>query len=232
VRTTSGAAVIALRPTFAEFVLKMKRGAQVVYPKDLAMIVLHGDIHPGARVLEAGAGSGALTLALLRAVGPEGRVVTYELREDFAALARANVEAFLGKAENLEIKIGSVYEPVEESDIDRIVLDVPEPWRVLEGAGRTLRPGGIFVAYLPTVLQVHSLVEALHEDSSWTLVSSFEALVRPWHVEGRSVRPEHRMVAHTGFITTARKISSSKFSAESLSEPEDEPIMREDPPIL
>ena len=127
VRTTSGAAVIALRPTFAEFVLKMKRGAQVVYPKDLAMIVLHGDVYPGANVLEAGAGSGALTMALVRAVGPEGRVVTYELREDFAALARANVEAFLGKTENLEIKIGSVYEPVEETDIDRVVLTAS--WR-------------------------------------------------------------------------------------------------------
>ena len=228
VRTTNGAAVIALRPTFAEFVLKMKRGAQVVYPKDLAMIVLHGDVYPGANVLEAGAGSGALTMALLRAVGPDGRVVTYELREDFATLARANVEAFLGKAENLEIKIGNVYEPVEETGIDRIVLDVPEPWRVLTGAGRALRPGGIFVAYLPTVLQVHSLVEALHEDPSWTLVSSFETLVRPWHVEGRSVRPEHRMVAHTGFITTARKILAPKFLP---SQPE-QPIMQEDPPIL
>jgi tRNA (adenine57-N1/adenine58-N1)-methyltransferase len=237
VRTTSGAAVIALRPTFAEFVLKMKRGAQVVYPKDLAMILLHGDVYPGANVLEAGAGSGALTMALLRAVGPEGRVVTYELREDFAALARANVEAFLGEVgvplghkliENLEIKIGNVYESVEETDIDRIVLDVPEPWRVLGGAGGALRPGGIFVAYLPTVLQVHSLVEALHEDPSWTLVSSFETLVRPWHVEGRSVRPEHRMVAHTGFITTARRILDPKF----LPSLPDRPIMQEDPPIL
>jgi tRNA (adenine57-N1/adenine58-N1)-methyltransferase len=155
-------------------------------------------------------------------------VVTYELREDFAALARANVEAFLGKTENLEIKIGSVYEPVEETGIDRIVLDVPEPWRVLEGAGAALRPGGIFVAYLPTVLQVHSLVEALHGDPSWTLVSTFEALVRPWHVEGRSVRPEHRMVAHTGFITTARKIAAPQFSKGQA----DLPIMHEDPPIL
>ena len=228
VRTTSGAAVIALRPTFAEFVLKMKRGAQVVYPKDLAMIVLHGDVYPGANVLEAGAGSGALTMALVRAVGPEGRVVTYELREDFAALARANVEAFLGKTENLEIKIGSVYEPVEETDIDRVVLDVPEPWRVLTGAAAALRPGGIFVAYLPTVLQVHSLAEALNEDPSWTLVSSFETLVRPWHVEGRSVRPEHRMVAHTGFITTARRIIAPKF----LPTQPDQPIMQQDPPIL
>lgn len=206
VRATSGAAVVALRPTFAEYVLKMKRGAQVVYPKDLAMILLQGDVHPGARVLEAGAGSGALTLALLRAVGREGSVVTYELREDFAAMARANVEAFLGKAENLEIRMGSVYEPVEETDLDRVILDVPEPWQALGGAALGLRPGGIFVAYLPTILQVSTLVEALRADPSWTLVSAFETLVRGWHVDGRSVRPEHRMVGHTGFITTARRI--------------------------
>jgi len=206
VRATSGATLVALRPTFGEYVLKMKRGAQVVYPKDIAMILLHGDVHPGATVLEAGAGSGALTLGLLRAVGPEGRVVTYEIREDFAAVARANVEAFLGKAENLEIKLGSVYEAIEETDLDRVILDLPEPWRVVPAARTALRPGGIFVAYLPTVLQVHTLVEALRADPSWTLVSAFEALVRPWHVEGRSVRPEHRMVAHTGFIVSARRI--------------------------
>src|ERR1051326_154909 len=149
VRTTGGAAVLALRPTLAEYVLKMRRGAQVVYPKDLAMILLHGDIHPGATVLEAGAGSGALTMALLRAVGPEGRVITYEVREDFAALAAANVEAYLGKTENLEIRLGSVCEPLEVGPVDRVVLDAPEPWRALAGGARSLRPGGIFVAYLP-----------------------------------------------------------------------------------
>jgi len=230
VRTTSKAAVIALRPTFEEYVLKMKRGAQVVYPKDLAMILLHGDVYPGAKVLEAGAGSGALTMALLRAVGSEGRVITYELRDDFAELARANVEAFLGKAENLEIRMGNVYEPTEaelddfrEGGIDRIVLDVPEPWRVLEGAGAALRGGGVFVAYLPTVLQVHALGEALQADKSWTLVSTFETLVRPWHVEGRSVRPEHRMVAHTGFVTTARKILCNTGTLE------DDPLIKGDP---
>jgi tRNA (adenine57-N1/adenine58-N1)-methyltransferase len=139
-------------------------------------------------------------------VGPEGRVVTYEIREDFAAVARANVEAFLGKAENLEIKLGSVYEGIEETGLDRVILDLPEPWRVLPAARKALRPGGIFVAYLPTVLQVHTLVEELRADPCWALVSSLETLVRPWHVEGRSVRPEHRMVAHTGFITSARRI--------------------------
>lgn len=206
VRTNTGATLVAVRPTLGEFVLKMKRGAQVVYPKDIAMILMHGDIFPGARVVEAGAGSGALTLGLLRAVGPEGRVTTYELREDFAAVARANVEAYAGKAENLEIRIGDVYEDIAETDVDRIVLDLPEPWRVLGPASSALRPGGIFVSYLPTILQVSQLVEALRADPAWAMIHPFEALVRGWHVDGRSVRPDHRMVAHTGFITTARRI--------------------------
>lgn len=238
VAATTGAALVALRPTFGEFVLKMKRGAQVVYPKDIAMIVLQADVFPGARVLEAGAGSGALTLGLLRAVGPQGSVVTYELREDFARVARANVEAFMGKAENLEIRLGDVYTDVVETDLDRVVLDVPEPWRALPTAAAALRPGGIFAAYLPTVLQVHALVEALHADASWGLVASFEALVRPWHVEGRSVRPEHRMVAHTGFITTARHIiplppavpTHARDPGSAIGP--DEPIMPGEPPIL
>lgn len=206
VRLASGTTMVALRPTLDEYVLKMKRGAQVVYPKDMAMILLHGDIYPGARVLEAGAGSGALTLGLLRAVGPQGSVVTYEIREDFAAVARANVDAFMGKAENLEIRLANVYEGIQETDLDRIVLDLPEPWQVIPAARLALRPGGILVAYLPTILQVHTLVEALHADACWTLVSAFETLVRPWHIEGRSVRPEHRMVGHTGFLTVARRI--------------------------
>jgi tRNA (adenine57-N1/adenine58-N1)-methyltransferase len=205
-KTNTGATLLALRPTMAEFVLKMKRGAQVVYPKDIAMILLQADVFPGARVLEAGAGSGALTLGLLRAVGAEGSVVTYEIREDFAAVARANVDAYLGKAENLEIRLADVYEGIAETDLDRIVLDLPEPWRVLEHAASALRSGGILAAYLPTILQVHTLVEAMRADRGWAMISPFEALVRPWHIDGRSVRPDHRMVAHTGFITTARRI--------------------------
>jgi tRNA (adenine57-N1/adenine58-N1)-methyltransferase len=206
VRTNTGATLVALRPTLAEYVLKMKRGAQVVYPKDIAMILLQGDVFPGAAVVEAGAGSGALTIGLLRAVGPAGQVTTYELREDFAAVAGANVEAYLGKAENLTIRIGDVYEGIAERAVDRVILDLPEPWRVLGPAAEALRPGGIFVAYLPTILQVAQLVDALRADPAWAMISPFEALVRGWHIDGRSVRPEHRMVAHTGFITTARRI--------------------------
>jgi tRNA (adenine57-N1/adenine58-N1)-methyltransferase len=230
VRTPTGTQVVALRPTFAEYVLKMKRGAQVVYPKDIAMIVLHGDVFPGARVLEAGAGSGALTLGLLRAVGPEGSVVTYELREDFAKVARANVDAYLGKAENLTIRMRDVYAEIEETDLDRIVLDVPEPWQVVPGARQALRTGGIFVAYLPTILQVATLVETLRADPSWSLIDTFETLVRSWHVEGRSVRPDHRMVAHTGFITTARHVVPAASPVPAIAT--DSPALADETPIL
>ena len=206
--SSGGERVVVVRPTISEFILKMQRGAQVVYPKDAAMIVLLGDIYPGATVVEAGAGSGALTIALLRAVGAEGRVVTYELREDFAADARANVEQFLGKAENLEIRLGDVYEDIDETDFDRAVLDVPEPWRAAQSISERMRAGGILVAYLPTVLQVHELHQELVKSERWTGVSTIETLVRSWHLAERSARPDHKMVGHTGFITTARLIRS------------------------
>ena len=206
VRSTKGEVVVALRPTLAEYVLKMSRGAQIVYPKDLGAVLLRGDIFPGATVVEAGAGSGSLTIALLRAVGPAGRVVTYEIREDFAATARSNVEAYVGPAPNLEIRIGSVYEGIDEAGVDRVVLDLPEPWRALGSAARALRSGGILLSYLPTILQVHELVEGLRADACWAQTATDETFVRSWHVEPASVRPDHRMVGHTGFITTARRV--------------------------
>jgi tRNA (adenine57-N1/adenine58-N1)-methyltransferase catalytic subunit len=208
VRSTRGEVVLAVRPTLAEYVLKMSRGAQIVYPKDLGAVMVRGDIYPGATVVEAGAGSGSLTTALLRAVGPGGRVVTYEVREDFAAKARENVEAYLGPAPNLEIRLASIYDGIEETEVDRLVLDLPEPWRALEPAARALRSGGILLSYLPTILQVHQLVERLHQDPCWSQVATDETLVRTWHVEAASVRPDHRMVAHTGFVTTARRVGS------------------------
>lgn len=207
ISSTGNEKMLALRPTMADFILKMRRGAQVVYPKDAAMILLNGDIYPGARVLEAGAGSGALTIALLRAVGPEGRVVTYEVREDFAETARANVEQFLGKADNLEIRIGNVYEQIGDEEFDRAVLDLPEPWRALPVLRKALRSGGVLACYLPTVLQVHQLHLALDADRAWASVRTTETLVRSWHVEERSVRPDHKMVGHTGFITVARRVN-------------------------
>ena len=203
VRTTRGSRLTALRPTLAEYVLKMPRGAQVIYPKDLGPIIMLADIFPGARILESGVGSGALTMTLLRAVGPTGHVLGYELRDDFADRARRNVEGFLGPDVPLDIEVRDIYEGIDATDLDRIVLDLPEPWRVVEHAAKALRPGGILLSYLPTIGQVGLLREAL-ADSPFGMSESLEVLQRTWHVEGQSIRPDHRMVAHTGFLTHAR----------------------------
>jgi tRNA (adenine57-N1/adenine58-N1)-methyltransferase len=195
----------AFRPRFADFVLKMPRGAQVVYPKDLGPIVVYADVYPGARVLEAGTGSGALTIALCRAVGEEGRVVSYELREEHRAQAQANVESFFGKIpDRLDMRAGDVTEAAAgEERFDRVVLDLPEPWKPLEALHTVLEPGAVLCAYLPTTIQVHQLVLALPR-SGYLHIETFEVLKRGWHVKERSVRPDHRMVGHTGFLTLAR----------------------------
>jgi len=204
VRSNTGARYTVLRPTLAEFVLSMPRGAQVIYPKDLGALVVQADIFPGARVLEAGVGSGALSIALLRA---GGHVTGYEVRADFARVARANVERFLGDADMpYVIHQRDVYEGIDEVDLDRIVLDLPEPWRVVKHAEQALHPGGIFCSYLPTIGQVMALHEALGA-SAFGLRHTVEVLERSWQVKGQSVRPDHRMVAHTGFLTTARLLS-------------------------
>ena len=202
--SSTGMPFVVVRPSLTDFVLKMPRGAQVIYPKDIAAIVMSADIFPGATVLEAGTGSGALTLGLLRAVGDNGRVVTYEARQDFAERARANIEAFLGKIPDaLDMRHGDVTEADLVAEVDRVVLDLPEPWRVIELAMRALRPGGVFCSYVPTVPQISQTTEALRAAGFIDLATT-ETLVRPWHVDGQSVRPDHRMVAHTGFITTGR----------------------------
>ncbi len=205
-RTTRGARLVAVRPTLGEYVLEMPRGAQVIYPKDLGPILMMADVFPGARVLESGVGSGALTMALLRAIGPTGSVTGYEIRDDFAARARANVEGYLGPDVPLQIHVRDVYEGIELGDLDRVMLDLPEPWRVVKHATQALRPGGILLAYLPTIGQVARLREELAE-SSFGMAETVEVLQRSWHVDGQSVRPDHRMVAHTGFLTHARLLS-------------------------
>ncbi len=201
VRSTSGARYLVLRPTLSDFVLSMPRGAQVIYPKDLGPLLMLADVFPGARVLEAGVGSGALSMTLLRA-GAD--VVGYELREDFANKARANVRSFLGQGVPYRVEQRDVYEGIDESGLDRILLDLPEPWRVAKHAATALRPGGILVSYLPTIGQVAQLREAL-DAGPFVLAETIEVLQRSWHVEGQSVRPDHRMVAHTGFLTAARR---------------------------
>jgi tRNA (adenine57-N1/adenine58-N1)-methyltransferase len=203
VRTSRGARLVAVRPTLSEYVLEMPRGAQVIYPKDLGPILMLADVFPGARVLESGIGSGALTTALLRAVGPTGRVTGYELRADFAERAVRNVNGFLGTDVPLDVEVRDAYEGINETDLDRVLLDLPEPWRVVKHAVGALRPGGLLVAYLPTILQVGRLREEL-ADTPFGMAETIEVLQRGWHVEGQSIRPDHRMVAHTGFLTHAR----------------------------
>jgi tRNA (adenine57-N1/adenine58-N1)-methyltransferase len=206
VTSTRNARYTAFRPTLTDFVLKMPRGAQVIYPKDLGPLLLLADVHPGARVFESGVGSGAMSMTLLRA-GAE--VFGYELREDFAARARRNVESFLGAeaAEHYEVEVRDSYEGIDHRDMDRVVLDLPEPWRVVPHAEKALRPGGILVAYTPSIVQVSQLRQAL-DGSGFQLAETLEVLNRTWHVEGASVRPDHRMVAHTGFLTHARLLQS------------------------
>ena len=202
--------MLALRPTFGDYVLKMPRGAQVLYPKDLALMPMWADVYPGARVFEAGTGSGALTMALLRAVGPKGLVVTYEMREDFARTALTNIDRYMGPVPNLVTLRKNAYEGIELLEdrvpFDRVVLDLPEPWQVVPHAAKALRSGGIYLSFVPTVPQITQTVEALEREMVFGMIHTFETLLRTWSVQGRSVRPDHRMVAHSGFITVARKV--------------------------
>jgi len=206
VRSTMGARYVVLRPTLAEYVLEMPRGAQVIYPKDLGPILVLADVFPGARVLETGVGSGALTMTLLRAVGATGSVHGYELRDDFADRARRNVEGFLGADAPFSVEVRDAYQGIDLVDLDRVLLDLPEPWRIVTAAEKALRPGGILLSYLPTIGQVTRLREEL-ADSAFGMAETVEILQRGWHVDGQSVRPDHRMVAHTGFLTHARLLA-------------------------
>jgi tRNA (adenine57-N1/adenine58-N1)-methyltransferase catalytic subunit len=208
VMSTANTGYLAFRPLLADFVLSMPRGAQVIYPKDAAQIVGFGDVGPGLRVLEAGAGSGALTCSLLRAVGSGGSVTSYERREDFADVARSNVGAFFGEVPaNWSLRLGDLAEHPAEEVVDRVVLDMLEPWAVLPTVAAALRPGGVLVGYVATVTQLSTYVEALRAQGVWTEPHAWETLLRPWHAVGLAVRPEHRMVAHTAFLVTARRLA-------------------------
>ncbi len=214
VDSTGGGTLLLLRPRLADYVLKMKRSAQVVYPKDLGPILVYADIAPGQTILEAGTGSGALTLGLSRAVGPTGRVVSVELRDDHAAHARKAIERWYGELPaNLELVIGEVADEVERVRPDRIILDLPEPWWVLDAAALHQPGGGVFCAYLPTVPQIQTLVERATSDGRFAEIEVKEFLVRDWNVSGRSVRPEHSMIGHTGFLVFMRRVDRPPGSA-------------------
>ena len=201
---STGRSFLVLRPTLSDIVLKMPRGAQVIYPKDLGAILIAADIGPGQRILEAGVGSGALSMTVLRA---GASVVGYELREDFAQRARANVAAALGPDAPYRVEIRDVTQGIDETMLDRVLLDMPEPHKVVAAAADALRPGGILLSYLPTINQTALLRQALDdEESQFGLAETQEIMRRTWHVEARSVRPDHRMVGHTGFLTTARRL--------------------------
>jgi tRNA (adenine57-N1/adenine58-N1)-methyltransferase len=208
VRSSGGVEYLALRPLYADFVLAMPRGAAVVYPKDAAQIVTLADVFPGARVVEAGVGSGALTCALLRAVGDTGLVSSYERREDFAVIARRNVETFFGQPHPAwALTVGDLQDALVDREVDRVVLDMLAPWECLDAVATALVPGGVLIGYVATVTQLSTLVEALRADGRFTEPASWESLVRTWHVEGLAVRPDHRMIGHTGFLVQTRRLA-------------------------
>jgi tRNA (adenine57-N1/adenine58-N1)-methyltransferase len=209
VKSSGGDAFLVLRPLLVDYVMSMPRGAQVIYPKDAAQIIHEGDVFPGARVLEAGAGSGALTCSLLRAVGPGGEVISYEVREDHAVHARSNVATFFGEQPaNWRLVVADLVDcDLEEASVDRAVLDMLAPWDVLDAVSRVLVPGGVLIIYVATVTQLSKTVEALRERQCWTEPRSWETLQRGWNVVGLAVRPEHTMRGHTAFLISARRLA-------------------------
>lgn len=218
VKSTNGDAFLVLRPLLIDYVMSMPRGAQVIYPKDAAQIVHEGDIFPGARVLEAGAGSGALTCSLLRAVGPAGEVISYEIRDDHAEHARRNVDTFFGQSpENWRLLIGDLAESdLPEASVDRAVLDMLAPWDVLDTVARLLIPGGVLIVYVATVTQLSKTVEALREQQCWTEPRSWETMQRGWNVVGLAVRPQHNMRGHTAFLISARRLAPGTITPTPL----------------
>lgn len=203
---------LALRPRLADFVMSMPRGAAIVYPKDAAQILAQADIFPGATVVEAGVGSGALTLWLLRAIGPQGRLASFEVRDEFAEIARANVATFHGGLpQNWHVTVGDLAEELPATlgagSVDRIVLDMLAPWECVDACAAALAPGGVLLCYVATVTQLSRVAETIRDTALFTPPAASETMVRGWHVEGLAVRPEHRMIGHTGFLITARRLA-------------------------
>ena len=208
VTSSNGTAFLALRPILDDFVLSMPRGAQVIYPKDAARIVGLANLGAGARVAEAGVGSGALTCSLLRAVGDDGSVVSYERRPEFAEVAERNVERWFGhRPENWHVRLGDMAVDLTERELDAIVLDMLAPWECLASVAAALAPGGVLVAYVATTTQLSRLVESMRVTGDWTEPRAEETLLRTWHLEGLAVRPDHRMNGHTAFLVTARRLA-------------------------
>lgn len=216
---SSGHEYLALRPLLRDFAMSMPRGAAIVYPKDAAQIVMQADIFPGATVVEAGVGSGALSLSLLRAVGPEGTLVSFERREDFAEVARANVETFFGETpDTWRIVVGDLLDALPDElpsgSVDRVVLDMLAPWEVMDTVADALTPGGVVLCYIATATQLSRVAEYIRGTGLFTDPDASETMVRGWHVEGLAVRPDHRMVAHTGFLLTARRLAPDTVPPE------------------
>ena len=205
-RSSTGVALVVMRPRLVDHVLRMKRGAAVMYPKDTAALIAWADIAPGCVVVEAGTGSGALTIALSRAVGPTGRVISVERREDHLSHARKLIMSFVGAVpDNIDLVVGEVEEVLEATEPDRVVLDLPEPWHAVPVAAQVLPGGGGFACYLPNIPQVQQVREALWDSKSFAGTETFEMMMRTWAIDNRSVRPDHRMVGHTGFLTVSRR---------------------------
>lgn len=223
VSSTNGTEYLLLRPLLLDHILAMPRGAAVIYPRDSATILVEGDIFPGATVLEAGVGSGGLSSYLLRAIGPTGKLISIERRDDFATTAEKNIISFFGeKPGNWDVRVGDLQD-VQDVDltasIDRMVLDMLAPWECLEKAYELLKPGGVLMAYVATTTQLSKTVELLRIQNSWTEPRAFETLTRGWHLEGLSVRPEHRMVGHTGFLIATRRLADGVSPFRKRSKP-------------
>lgn len=219
VTNSSGHEYLALRPLLRDFAMSMPRGAAIIYPKDSAQIVMQADIFPGATVVEAGVGSGALSLALLRAIGDDGKLTSFERREDFAEVARANVETFFGTdPDTWEVVVGDLAEELprqyEPGTVDRVVLDMLAPWECMDVVADALTPGGVVLCYIATATQLSRVAEYIRATGLFTDPDASETMVRGWHVEGLAVRPDHRMVAHTGFLLTARRLAPGAIPPE------------------